>query len=73
MSASAEAAVRRVEAQWDSLARARRNRTILFAILFLLAFAASVEVGEVKPGRCRISWRGGCWKSRGRCRSWSMR
>jgi phosphonate transport system permease protein len=51
MSASAEAAVRRVEAQWDSLARARRNRTILFAILFLLAFAASVEVGEVKPGR----------------------
>ncbi len=48
---TADAAVLRVEAQWNSLTRARRTRTILFAVLFMLAFAASVRVGEVSPLR----------------------
>jgi phosphonate transport system permease protein len=48
---TADAAVARVEAQWNSLTRARRGRTILFVILFTLAFAASVRIGEVQPLR----------------------
>ncbi len=48
---TADAAVKRVEAQWSNLARERQTRTILFAVMFMLAFAASVQVGEVKPLR----------------------